>query len=58
MSLGRVFENELGEYLKNNHPDFERKWSTILDRLEQDASPTVKTIFDPRQCPHCGYPLE
>lgn len=58
MSLGKVFENEFGEYCKGNNPNFERRWSTTIDRLEHAASPTVKTMFDTRPCPCCGYRLK
>jgi len=57
MSLSRRFRLELGEYLKGNHPNFEREWSIVLDRLELKSQPTVKLGRDPYECPRCGLRL-
>ena len=53
-----MFKNDFGEYCKGNNPNFEHNWSTTLDRLEDATSSRVKTIFDSKECPRCGYRLK
>lgn len=58
MVLSTHFKNDLGEALKDGkYRDFELKWAHIIDGLEHDAAPRVKTSLTPWYCPICRYKL-